>query len=317
MTYKHTIAVAALAFALSITGRAIADDGGHDQNGHHDANQTDDHGNDITAVTPAPATGDQNDDKGHDGQNNNQNGASQDDQNKSHGAENANLNRLNVRLMATPAGTSIGASGDVDIRAQGQRQRIRVEVEANVNDGTMFDVSANGVSIGTIKVQFNEGELELNTDGGRMLPGGLFPADITAAKVTDMSGSVILEAQFAALRTAGSAPNMLPDDHRVQTSMTPTPAGLAIGAEGHADLREQGQRARLKLEVEASVADGTVFTVMANGIAVGKVTLNLGEGEFQLESQGAMLPTGISSIGAITSVQISAPDGAPILNTSF
>lgn len=224
--------------------------------------------------------------------------------------------RTRVSLAATDAGTAISATGHADLRAQGNEQRLRVEMEANVPDGTMFTLTANGMAIGAITISLSEGEFEFESDNGATLAGGLLPAAITSLALTDSSNNVILQAQFGALSANNPGlPPVLPI--RKKLTLTPTAVGASVNAEGEADLRSAGSETRLKVEVEANVPDGTVWTVFANGTTpLGTATFQLIEAEFQLDA-AALSQAGVTDASTIGSIQVADAHGNQVLTGSF
>jgi hypothetical protein len=256
----------------------------HGGGGGGDSNGGDDHGGN----------------RGRNGDNN--------DNNNNQANQNENNNqaeRTDVRLAPTTAGAALRAEGNVDVRAQGTDQRLKVEAEANAGDGTILNVIANGTLVGTITIRLHEGEFEFETRNGGMLPGGLVPVATTSIVVTDLNNIALLQAQFAAL--TANLPPATPGGTVTQNqkSFTATPAGTAVRAEGFVDLRSQGNEQRLKVEVEARVADGTSWTLVANdGIVIGAFIFHFQESEIQLESDNGMLPPGLVSLSAITSLQV-------------
>ncbi len=314
--------VLTLAMALSFSGRASAHDGGDRGDDHGNHGGQDNHGNNGNSggSVAAPPVDDHGNNSGHDNEGDddhggaqNQNGQVEDNNNTPAAA----INRLRIPLMTAAAGAAIDARGSVDIRVAGNRQRIRVEVEANVPDGTVFNVLANGLNIGVITTRFDEGEFELEIDDGKPAVGGLLPSAITMVSVNRMNGASILQAQFGALGTGGTAPGGAVKDGRKRVSLVATAAGAAVGAHGQAEIRVDGQRQRFKIEVEADVADGTVLRIAANGQAVGTLSIRFGEGEFELESEGSSLPAGLDSIDAIATVTVKTETGVTLLTAGF
>ena len=299
-----------LAALLTSPLTAVAEDGGsHGGSGGgtvSDARHGDDHDQNGNGADPDGHQG---------GPNQNAPGAS--------GAPNEGTNdpnlqpqRIRVTLAGTDAGIAIGASARADVRAQGKEQRLSVEMEASVPDGTMFTLIANTIPIGTIAIQLGEGEFEFESENGETLTGGLLPAAITSIAVTDSSNAVVLQAQFGALSTNNSGlPPVLAMRKRLQ--LTPSAAGKAINAEGHADLRSGGTDTRLKVEVEGSVPDGTVWTVLANGnLKLGTITLRLMEAELHLDG-AALAQAGITDASSIASIQVNDAGGNQVLAGSF
>jgi hypothetical protein len=241
-----------------------------------------------------------------------------DDHGGQQGEVNANPrpDRTRVSLAATDAGVAIGATGHADLRAQGIKQRLRVEMEANVPDGTMFTLTANGMPIGAITISLGEGEFEFESENGETLAGGLFPAAITSLALSDSSNTVVLQAQFGALSTSNPGlPPVLPI--RKKLTLTPTAVGTSVNAEGEADLRSAGSETRLKVEVEANVPDGTVWTVFANGaLPLGTAAFQLMEAEFHFDT-AALAQAGVTDASTIASIQVADERGNQVLTGTF
>lgn len=102
-------------------------------------------------------------------------------------------------------------------------------------------------------------------------------------------------------------------DFRVRRRLMPVPGSPAIDAGGHAVIRAQGSRQRFQVEVEAMVPDGTTFMVFADDNLAGTVTLQMGEGELELDTEDADLPDGLNPVTAIRSVTVKDANGVPIL----
>ena len=325
MTIRRSLPyVLALAIALAMPALAVPDGGGDgdhgrdgtpSQVGNPSGSGHGDHGDDNQAGSPPPAadsgnTGEQ-DDHGNDGAADNQGPNNNPDNQGNNGA--ATVERFRSNLAATPAGTAIGASGNVDVRAQDQLQRLKVEIEANVPDGTMFNVLANGVMVGTLSIRFDEAELEIDTQDGSQMPGGLLPGVITSVMVTDSTGATVLQAQFGAVAPGAGQPPPPPAVDHETVALIATVQGMTAGASGHVSRRVQGARQRLVVEVEAKVADGTAFSVLADGVMIGTLTFRLQEAEFEIESENAVLPIGLSSIAGIQMIQVVDGSGVPLL----
>ena len=82
-----------------------------------------------------------------------------------------------------------------------------------------------------------------------------------------------------------------PAETRVRINLT----GAAINRitpEGHAEFRTAGTQRQLNVEADnVNLADGTVLTVKVNGAAVGMLTLKLGMGQVELNTNdGAKVP---------------------------
>jgi hypothetical protein len=110
-----------------------------------------------------------------------------------------------------------------------------------------------------------------------------------------------------------------PAQPALRTDVKLAPTAQGAGFEGNVDIRAQGNEQRLKVEIEVGpdVADGTVFTVMANGIAVGTITVHLHEGELELDLRnGATLPQGLTA-GDITMIQVMGAGGTTVLQAVF
>ena len=303
--YMAVCVAALLTFPLT----AIADHGGDDGDGGAvvSNSQTGNHHQDGNDQGQA---GDANDHGGQQGASN---------ANPAGGGTNTSNpqpDRTRVSLAATDAGTAISATGHADLRAQGNEQRLRVEMEANVPDGTMFTLTANGLPIGSITITLGDGEFEFESDNGETLAGGLLPAAITSLALTDASNNVILQAQFGALSGNNSGPPpVLPI--RKKLTLTPTAVGMSVNAEGEADLRSAGSETRLRVEVEANVPDGTVWTVFANGtIPLSTATFQLMEAEFRLDA-AALGQAGVTDASTIGSIQVADAHGNQVLTGTF
>jgi hypothetical protein len=230
--------------------------------------------------------------------------------------QNSGPQRIRISLAPTDAGNAISATAKVDLRAQGDEQRLKVEMEANVADGTVFTLVANTTPIGTITIQLGEGEFEFDSQNGQTLLGGLLPAAITSLALMDSSNTAVLQATFGALSTSNPGlPPVLAVRKEIQ--LTATTAGQAVHAEGNADLRSGGADTRLKVEVEANVPDGTVWSVSANGkVALGTVTFKLMEAELHLDGT-ALAQAGITDPSTIASIQVMDAGNNPVLAGSF
>jgi hypothetical protein len=243
MTLSRICSTLCFVAGLSIPLMVFADDGGGDDNsqstspvvtsstGNQSGNQSgDDHGGDQNNNNNV------NNNNGDD--NNGNEGVNQDQNNNAGvGQNNDQVSRTRLTLAATVVGGVEGAEGNVDIRANGNEQRIKIEVEANLADGTIFQVMANGIPLGIITIHLQEGELELETQNGQTLPGGLLPGAITSIVVTDAKGSIVLQAQFGPLQNSGQVappPTVL---IRKDQPLVPTTLGTAAGAQGAVDLR--------------------------------------------------------------------------------
>lgn len=114
----------------------------------------------------------------------------------------------------------------------------------------------------------------------------------------------------------GGANNANPQPQRTRVALAATDAGNLIGAEGHADLRAQGNEQRLTVEMEANVPEGIMFNLTANGIPVGAITIQLGEGEFEFDSGNGQLAGGLMP-AAITSIALSDSSNTVVLQAQF
>ncbi len=287
----------------------------------------DDHGNSsgATGATGATQSGNAGDDHGNNagddhGNDNNNNNATTPQAGDNQNTVTPAMSRLEIPLAQTSAGMSIGAEGHAEIRVQGQRQRLQVEVEANASDGATFQVMANGAAIGSITLHFGEGQLELGDDEGTPLTGGMMPSAVTMLSVADAAGDVVLQAQFGAVgdNNNNNAPAPpVAQDVRKRANLTATQAGMMIGASGRIDARVQGQRQRFKVEIEANVADNTMFHVMANGMDMGALAMRFDEAELEIETDNSSLPAGLDSVGSITMVTVVDSSGATILSAAL
>ena len=103
-----------------------------------------------------------------------------------------------IVLTTTSAGRAINADGNARIRTDARgRQSFRVEIDANVHNGTTFDVYADGVLAGTLKVRAHRGQLEVDNEHGRSIPSGLDPVcSIKQVAVRNSAGTDVLDGTF-------------------------------------------------------------------------------------------------------------------------
>lgn len=95
-------------------------------------------------------------------------------------------------------------------------------------------------------------------------------------------------------------------------------AATAGDYSGKAEVRQQGSQQQFKVSMDAAVADGTTYIVSANGLAVGTITIRLGDGELQLSnSNGKVLPDGANPACSVGPVSVMDSTGRMILTGSF
>jgi hypothetical protein len=104
-------------------------------------------------------------------------------------------------------------------------------------------------------------------------------------------------------------------DCRKRINLHPAVAG---DWSGKAEVRQQGGQQQFKVSMDARVADGTTYIVSANGLAVGSITIRLGDGELQLSnSNGKMLPQGAQDVCSVGPVSVIDSDRKTLLTGSF
>ena len=101
-----------------------------------------------------------------------------------------------------------------------------------------------------------------------------------------------------------------------------TAAGQAINADGNARVRSRPRglatRQGFTVEVTAAVANGTTFTVFANGQPAGTMTIAFGRGVLDLSNAGGtVLPAGVDPVCSIGSVVVADGAGTILLTGSF
>ncbi len=106
-------------------------------------------------------------------------------------------------------------------------------------------------------------------------------------------------------------------DCRNKITLNATAAGAGIGAIGTSEVRALRGSERFKAQVEAPVPDGTTFAVFADGQLAGTLTIVLGVGELDLNSNNGPLPTGVSPVCGIKTVEIKDGAGTLILSGNF
>jgi hypothetical protein len=101
-------------------------------------------------------------------------------------------------------------------------------------------------------------------------------------------------------------------DCRHRTQLAATDDGAAIGASGNAEARQQLSE-RFKAEVEADVADGTVFSAFADGHFAGSVTTALGVAELELDTEASTLPDELRPVCNLSLVEVTDANGTLVL----
>lgn len=106
-------------------------------------------------------------------------------------------------------------------------------------------------------------------------------------------------------------------DCRNRISLVPTSEGAAIDAGGNAEVRQQRARERFKVQVEADVADGTTFTIFADGQLAGTLTTVAGRGELELDNEHGTLPAELMPVCNIRTVDVVDDSDTLILHGDF
>jgi hypothetical protein len=95
--------------------------------------------------------------------------------------------------------------------------------------------------------------------------------------------------------------------------LTPTSAGAEIDATGRIEVRTQRGARHFEAGVDAAVADGTTFIVLANGQPAGTITLADGGGDLHVSSLDGILPNGILPFAALGSIEVVDGQGTVLL----
>jgi len=124
--------------------------------------------------------------------------------------------------------------------------------------------------------------------------------------------------------------NAFAADCRAKINLTVGPAGLNLDVSGTAEKRARGTRETFSVNMDAGVAQGfvapgTTFAVYVGpagavpGNLAGTITINaLGVGGLDLSNaNGVALPTGVSPVCSIGSVEIRNGAGGVVLSGSF
>ena len=113
------------------------------------------------------------------------------------------------------------------------------------------------------------------------------------------------------------APASVANFAQVDVPLAPTSAGSSLKAHGHVDIRVEGAKQRIEVELEADLSDGTVVNILINGAPAGTATIRLQEAEFEFETEGiATLPGGILP-GDVTSVAVTDAGGNVLVQAQF
>jgi hypothetical protein len=107
-------------------------------------------------------------------------------------------------------------------------------------------------------------------------------------------------------------------DCRHRTELAASDEGAAIGASGNAEARQRssdgGNRERFKVQVEADVADGTMFSAFADGQFAGSVITALGRGELELDTEDSSLPDELRPVCNLSIVEVTDENGTLVLS---
>lgn len=126
---------------------------------------------------------------------------------------------------------------------------------------------------------------------------------------------LMMQAAMIAGLLGAMAPSAMADCRKV---INLNSTGVARDASGKAEVRQRGTRNKIKVEAEARVANGTRYNVFANGVLLGAVTINLGEGEIEVDTgDGGVLPPGATNVCAVTTVEVRDGAGLAVLTGSF
>jgi hypothetical protein len=105
--------------------------------------------------------------------------------------------RKKITLQPTAAGNASDISGASEVRARGEEKRFKVSMDARVADGTVYVVRVDNSVVGTISISFGDGELELNTNDGAVVPPALSQVCTAGyVSVTDAAGTPVLTGNF-------------------------------------------------------------------------------------------------------------------------
>jgi len=96
-------------------------------------------------------------------------------------------------------------------------------------------------------------------------------------------------------------------------SLNPTPAGAAIDATGRIEVRARGSEQHFEVGIDAALADGATFTVIANGRPAGTMALASGAGNLHLHNLAGNLPPGVDPVCHLQTVEIRDSDGNVVL----
>jgi len=100
--------------------------------------------------------------------------------------------------------------------------------------------------------------------------------------------------------------------------LVPTPAGIAIRADGRARVRADARgRQSFVVEITAFVPNGTVLSVTANGIPAGTATVMFNRAVLDVNNGVSPIPAGLDPVCAITQVLVADPAGTVILTGMF
>jgi hypothetical protein len=102
-----------------------------------------------------------------------------------------------------------------------------------------------------------------------------------------------------------------------QFILTPTTAGAEIDASGRIEVRTHGGEQHFEAGMDADVADGTTFIVLANGEPAGTITLADGGGDLHVTNLHGVLPSGVAPLSDLSSVEVIDGRGTVLLVGHF
>ena len=101
-------------------------------------------------------------------------------------------------------------------------------------------------------------------------------------------------------------------------ALSPTMDGVALAADGRAEISKERAWQRFLVEVTVNVADGTVLTLILNGRPVAPIVIANLAGEFEFAtSEDLHLQNELQDVGRIKTLGIATQKGVLVLTGAF
>ncbi|MGA9771334.1 MAG: S8 family serine peptidase [Blastocatellia bacterium] len=220
--------------------------------------------------------------------------------------------------------TSTGdAKGKARAEIEPEREKLRVEAD-KLQAGTVCEIIADGISLGTAVAQGGYFRVEYTSDGssGLLLPQSLRPVTKIQQIEVRVSGQVVLQGTF---QTGGDFGGGDDDggggdgggggggsDVQKETSLNST--GIIDDAKGKVKIKSSSSREELEIEGD-KLDSGAQYTLVIDGFSLGTVTTD-GSGSFKLKlsTEDGNLPSQLRPLTNIQHIEVHDGLGRAVLS---